>query len=287
MMMTAPPMAANAVTVDVVGSRGYQEKAALCFAHVENVEQHQDADNTELSLPLHAVLPRDFSDMYTSDILADPHHLNDLGRPLFTERAIVDWGLNDIRSLLIVEQLRPEWRGCLPKIKEKGYRLVHLPLDASDDEIVNTLVNSDIYKEHGFDRQFLIQSAQYTVSATRDRSNSGTAALTKPEWRNIIENYQLNLACEAQCRLDYKRACTQLKRSKQSQQASSPPKTSTSPLLRQALLASAPEIPPELKHSMAHKRVSLSQQEKQTIWVQVQSQLYRRLGLDWEADELV
>lgn len=228
--------------------------------------------------------------MYTPDILADPRHLNELGRPLFTERAVVDWGLNDIRSLLIVEKLRPEWGGVLPKIQEKGYRLICLPLDASDEQIVNTLVDSDIYKEHGFHRQFLVQSAQYTVAATRERSGSRNQwrKLTKPEWRNIIENYQLNLACEAQCRLDYKRACSQLKRSKQSQQAaSSPPKTSTSPLLRQALLASAPELPPELKNSIASKRVSLSQQEKQTIWVQVQSQLYRRLGLDWEADELV
>lgn len=36
--------------------------------------------------------------------------------------------------------------------------------------------------------------------------------LSKPEWRNIIENYLLNVAVEAQCRYDFKQKRSEYKR---------------------------------------------------------------------------
>lgn len=252
----------------------------------------------DLYLPLRAVLPTDYSDMYTADLLQS-NNLNSLGRPLFTERALIDWTLNDIRSLLIIDRLRPEWKGRVPKVCERGYRVMHLPLDATNEQIIQTLVNSDMYKEHDFDYNFLHQTAQYTVQAARQRQQqevfsmdgSSNRPLTKPEWRNIVENYLLNLACEAQCRIDYKKTCSYLKKKKQEQHSikpSSPPLNSsnTSPLLKKALLTSSstsPDFPSYLKPS----KPSLSRQEKQQVWVQVQTKLYRRLGLDWEADDLI
>lgn len=243
-----------------------------------------------LFFPLRSVLPQDYSDMYTEDVLADPSQLNSLGRPLFTDRSLVDWQLNDVRSLLIIDKLKPEWNGVVPTVIEPGYRIIVLGLDASDQDIVRALVDSDIYKEHGFDRQFRYQTAQYTVQAARARSAS-PRGLTKPEWRNIIENYLLNLACEAQCRIDYKKTCSAIKRQRAADQQQtitlSPPSPSSnsSTLLKKALLTSLSTSPDFPSKHRPHK-VSLSRREKHQIWVQVQTRLYARLGLDWQPDDL-
>lgn len=269
-------------------------------------------------LPLHSVLPKRFDDMYTADVLANKDLLTSLGRPLFTKRSLVDWAKNDTRSLLIVEALRPEWKGKVPQIIEPGYRVQVLPFDANDDKIIQVLVESDLYREMEFERAFLVQTAHYTVQAARERHGStmDNAVLTKPEWRNIIENYLLNLACEAQCRLDFKKSCAYLKRHKlyqveqQARKASNmntssssvtintaPAKKSTSPLLKKAILTSlstSPDFPTALDHHHHQQQpqrkpasVSLTRQEKQQIWVQVQTELYARLGLNWQPDELV
>ncbi|ANB13142.1 Std1p [Sugiyamaella lignohabitans] len=265
------------------------------FSHIEHVSK----PTTAKVLPLKDLIAKNFSDMYAPEVLADPRLLNDIGRPKFTDRAIVDWTVNDVRSLLIVCELQPEWNGVLPVVQESGYRMMHLPLNASNEQIVDTLVSSDIYKEHNFDKRFLVQTAQYTVEAARRRivgnqaNGNEFAPLSKPEWRNIIENYLLNLGCEAQCRLDYKRVCMQLKRQKQAlAKETSSHSSSSNSLLKKALLASSstsPDFPSYLKNNMNSQKPkpSLTRHEKQVVWVQVQSQLYQRLGLDWEADELV
>lgn len=275
-----------------------QAQQVLTLDAVENKKYH---DNN-LYLPLRDVLPNDYSDMYTKDLLTESN-VNSLGRPMFTERPLVDWTVNDIRSLLIIDNLKPEWNNKIPKICEKGYKVIYLPLNSNDEQIISALINSDIYKEHNFDYNFLYQTAQYTVQAARQRQLSTgifqfeekNNYLTKPEWRNIIENYLLNLACEAQCRIDYKKTCSYLKKKKQDQQISyktstSPPLNSsnTSPLLKKALLTSSstsPDFPSCFKNS--NNKPTLSKQEKHQVWVQVQTKLYRRLGLDWEADDII
>lgn len=261
-------------------------------------------------LPLKSVLPTSYAAMYTPDVLADTTQLTAEGRPLFTQRDLVDWRKNDLRSLLIVPKLRREWNGVAPQIIEPGFRIIVLPLDASEDEIINTLVSSDIYKEHKFEHRFLVQTAQYTVQAARQRNvNQQQGRMTLPQWRNIIENYLLNLACEAQCRLDFKQTCLYLKKHKQreqeqllrqqqeQQQQQQQQKRSTSPLLKKAILTNLMSTSPEFnKHittsnssssASISAKVSLSRTEKQQIWVHVQTELYARLGLNWEADELI
>lgn len=259
-------------------------------------------------LPLRSVLPKSYTDYYTADILSDSALLTPQGRPLFTQRDLVDWTLNDTRSLLIVPELRPEWRGVVPRVIEPGYRVQVLPLDATDDELVQGLVSSDIYAEHKFEHSFLVQTAEYTVQAARARNHGGQQTqLSKPEWRNVIENYLLNLACEAQCRIDFKRKCAELKRLKRDSTSkstapssavkSTSPGKSTSPLLKQAIMTSL-SVSPDFSSSLdsissassadsSKKKASLSRLEKQQIWVTVQTLLYKRLGLNWQADELV
>ena len=98
---------------------------------------------------LDEALPKTFYDMYSPDILlADPSNILCNGRPKFTKRELLDWDLNDIRSLLIVEKLRPEWGNQLPEVVAVGnnmpqFRLQLLPLYSSDETIIATLVHSD------------------------------------------------------------------------------------------------------------------------------------------------
>ncbi|AOW01236.1 YALI0B04796p [Yarrowia lipolytica CLIB122] len=233
-------------------------------------------------ISLQDALPRDFSDMYAPEVVNDPSVLLASGRPIFTQRELIDWTKNDIRSLLIV-CTKPD-HGLLP-ISTPGFRYMYLPLDSTDEEIIATLVQSDLYREHGFDPSFLRQTAQYTVEAARMRADNAKV-LTKPQWRNIIENYLLNLGCEAQCRADFKRACHMAKqpKSKLARAPSLEPidehKSLSSSLLRQALLNTSPE----LKAASLKKR-KLNKSEKQQIWVKVQTELYSRLGLNWAADD--
>ncbi|CCD26248.1 uncharacterized protein NDAI_0H00740 [Naumovozyma dairenensis CBS 421] len=200
-------------------------------------------------------IPPFFQDMYFPEILISESTSGTLlynGRPSFTKRELLDWDLNDIRSLLIVEKLRYEWGNQLPEIITRNhdktdtntgssaaaipkFKFTLLPLDSSDEFIINTLANSDLYLEADLDYEFKLTSAKYTVMAARRRheqllmnnannnspqtqlnSNHQQAnmnmELSKPEWRNIIENYLLNIAVEAQCRFDFKERCSEFKK---------------------------------------------------------------------------
>jgi len=238
-----------------------------------------------IMITLHDALPHSFHDMYAPELLADPSLLID-GRPMFTKRALLDWDLNDIRSLLIVEKLKPEWEGQLPIIySPTGFKFEYLPLDADDATIIKTLVESDIYKEAKFDIGFKEQTAKYTLNAARSRhalflQNSGIPIfynnrLSKPEWRNVIENYLLNLAVEAQCRYDFKKSCHELKKLKKNERPGSQSSGSSSNgLLKRAIMNDAKVIS------------KLTKEDKAKLWTQVQANVYRRIGLDWTPDSL-
>ncbi|KAH9199789.1 hypothetical protein LQ764DRAFT_224711 [Zygosaccharomyces rouxii] len=264
---------------------------------------------------LQDVLPKTFYDMYAPEVvMSDPGNLLPNGRPKFTERELLDWELNDIRSLLIVENLRPEWGGTLPRIISPRhdmpqFRLQYLPLCSSDSFIIETLVSSDLYAEVNLDYEFKLTSAKYTVAAARKRHEHQTGRnelimqLTKPEWRNIIENYLLNIAVEAQCRFDFKHRCSEFKKWKQRRQQESnnlrkpdmppprfiPPKSKSSHsrgnLLEKALMKSFQKnVDDGSAGSIHHGKVGLTKEEKNEIWSQCQARVYQRLGLDWMPD---
>ncbi|CAI4353134.1 BTE_collapsed_G0011350.mRNA.1.CDS.1 [Saccharomyces cerevisiae] len=271
---------------------------------------------------LDEALPKTFYDMYSPDILlADPSNILCNGRPKFTKRELLDWDLNDIRSLLIVEKLRPEWGNQLPEVITVGdnmpqFRLQLLPLYSSDETIIATLVHSDLYMEANLDYEFKLTSAKYIVATARKRHehitgrNEAVMNLSKPEWRNIIENYLLNIAVEAQCRFDFKQRCSEYKKWKLQQsnlkRPDMPPpsiiprknSTETKSLLKKALLKNIQLKNPNnnldelmMRSSAAtneqgKNKVSLSKEEKATIWSQCQAQVYQRLGLDWQPDSV-
>ncbi|SCU92974.1 LAMI_0E12772g1_1 [Lachancea mirantina] len=263
-------------------------------------------------LTLAEALPKVFYDMYSPEILMNQENLLCNGRPKFTKRELLDWDLNDIRSLLIVERLRPEWGNQLPIIDfsletqanaaSPKFQVQLLPLNSPDEFIIQTLSQSDLYLEANLPEDFKLTSAKYTVAAARKRHEQLTGLnepimhLTKPEWRNIIENYLLNVAVQAQCRFDFKKKCTDFKKWKQDQlkvkkpdmppPSTIPPRRRETSLLKRTLLkntakmvAQEPSLPPQLP-----SKVSLTREEKAQLWSLCQAQVYQRLGLDWTPD---
>ncbi|CAI4036361.1 hypothetical protein SMKI_15G2030 [Saccharomyces mikatae IFO 1815] len=299
------------------------------FSHPSTVLTHVTTGSSILDtktpkfvteITLEDALPKTFYDMYSPEVLmSDPANILYNGRPKFTKRELLDWDLNDIRSLLIVEQLRPEWGSQLPTVLTSGvnlpqFKLQLLPSCSSDEFIIATLVNSDLYIEANLDRNFKLTSAKYTVASARKRheeitgSNEPIMRLSKPEWRNIIENYLLNVAVEAQCRYDFKQKRSEYKKWKllnsNLKRPDMPPPSliphcfqthdcsSSGSLLKKALMKNlqlknykndAKTLGAGTQKNVVSK-VSLTSEERAAIWFQCQTQVYQRLGLDWKPD---
>lgn len=225
------------------------------------VHDKQNVEHIECAtIPLRESLPRDFSRYYEPEVYANEKNINEIGRPKHTDRNLVDWGLNDVRSLLF----RPEKARKWPKIQEPGFHIVSLPLDASDDVLVDILAHSDLFKEHKWLTVHVrSEIAAHVVHAAREASG-GNSCLTLPQWRHMVEEYMLNLACQVQCRLDFRKSLSQLKQTKSEIYGSDT--DSCSP----------PELQPE------HVTV----EERCRLWRSCQKALYNRLNLDWKLDQL-
>ncbi|KAF0269437.1 hypothetical protein FOG48_01351 [Hanseniaspora uvarum] len=258
------------------------------FIQANMKSKNEQYDNGMTSIYLKDALPMNFNDYYFPENLMDKSQLLPNGRPKFSHRpGLVDWNLNDLRSLLIVDQLRNEWFGKQPTIypeeivitnskngvREKqniNFKIVVLPLNSDDNTIVNTLVYSDLYFEHGLDPHFKLMTAKYIVQNARKKYSAlhgpnsvhFNMLLSKPEWRNIIDNYLLNIGVEAQCRLEFKIKCKEYKRWKQEQ-----------------LLAQS-----KSQHQTDNTPIVITKEEKALLWQQIQKDVYNRVGLDWQPD---
>ncbi|VEU22380.1 DEKNAAC103596 [Brettanomyces naardenensis] len=240
------------------------------------------------TLSLNDALPKDFSDYYAQDLNTERFSN---GRPVFTRRNLKGWELNDIRSLVIYPDLRPEWHGKIPEVVSPYpnviFRIQIIPLQLSDNEFVDCLAHSDIYRESKFDLAFRESTARYIVEKARLRhrsilqTNFGVPeeafdqstnlvnniqydAYFKFEWRNVIENYLLNLGIENQCRLEFKEQITKLKRVNQHKV-----NCNGSDNLYKKVLAH-------------NNKVSLDDGVKMQIWHDVQKKVYERLDMATE-----
>lgn len=253
------------------------------------------------AVSLEEALPSDFKDMYSADTLQDtlPN-----GRPVFTQRDVLDWQINDIRSLLIVDELKKQWMGQIPQIIPQNgvnFKIQLIPLNATDEDIVRTLVGSDIYKETNFHLNFKIKTATYIVKTVRQKHLTMlkqyyqlqsdiydqqliNTPLLKYEMRNIIENYLLNLGVENQCRSNFKKNCLILKKQKLQLYNLNEDFDKDKNLLKTALINNSNlylNLPNIDKSS-----IKLSRDEKLKIWNQVQTEVYQKLNLDWQPDEI-
>ncbi|KAK9244519.1 hypothetical protein V1506DRAFT_541308 [Lipomyces tetrasporus] len=221
-----------------------------------SLSRQTSSDSSGATIPILSVLdiiPSSFDDIYPSEVLLlfppqPPHHsypyhsrhassssssnhASDEGlfssfgiadlylrRPSFTRRDLIDWELNDLRSLCIVTELKPDWipdaqtptasnhqllTQAVPVLREENFRIVLLPLSADEATITDTLANSDLYIEFGFSMNHRVRLARETIDICL-RNRSDKSVLTKPEWRRLIDNYLLALGCEAQGRVDFK-----------------------------------------------------------------------------------
>ncbi|PRT55232.1 Protein STD1 [Wickerhamiella sorbophila] len=218
--------------------------------HVENVDEPELGDS-QFTLAFDEAVPTDFRPYYDKAHFETGSYLTERGRPEFTDRNLVDWELNDNRSLLIFHQL-PEGWPCLPRIIQKEYQAYLLPTNAGKAQAATILADSNLYIESNIDRDVKLQIARSSVDAAYAEANTTTLSLT--QWRHMIENYLLNLACEVQVRLDYKRALRQLKRNK--------------------------------FYLSPGSSIRISQEERAGVFQKVQATLYRRLGLNWDVDPI-
>ncbi|KAK9460911.1 uncharacterized protein V1516DRAFT_674468 [Lipomyces oligophaga] len=245
-------------------------------------------------------------------------------RPSFTHRALVDWEKNDLRSLCIVPDLHVEWQpylnddGKSARLREDGFVLRVLPTRTNVDEIVDCLVNSDLYREHNISptqRERFVRDTVKLCSANRN-SNDGQLELTKQEWRRIIDIYLLLLGCEAQAQADFERALKYRAalRQKQKQPLTTDKSSERSTdqasqtlasirgrrenLVKRTLVSRAVSTPPSVSSSSSSSSpsspsitISDAKQivtigEQKQIWHDIQILLYSRLGLDWVPTEL-
>lgn len=244
-------------------------------------------------IPLNKALPQDFTDYYSPDLEAEKFSN---GRPTFTKRPLKNWELNDLRSLLIYSEPKPEWNNKIPEILSPypniQFRIQIIPNYCSDNQITELLAHSDIYKESKFDLDYKIKTAKFIVERARLRHkqilidsfgvdplafNSETNLVNdirydcyfKFEWRNIIENYMLNIGIEYQCRSEFKLRINKLKKLTQEKKfnglSDKNPKSSKMDLYKNVLL---------------QNKSTISEEEKMSIWKDVQNEVYRKLDMD-------
>ncbi|KAK9458275.1 hypothetical protein V1511DRAFT_508364 [Dipodascopsis uninucleata] len=161
-----------------------------------------------------------------------------LHRPSFTQRDLVDWIKNDIRSLCFVTSIEQTWNAKLDAfldddenesenqfneyisktcydLKERGFQILVLPLDSDYDTIIDILVSSNIYAEFKFSHNFRYHQAKDALDTCLllkgdrgDRQRRRRPFRSKMEWRRIIDNYLLALGIEAQARVDFQKVIT-------------------------------------------------------------------------------
>lgn len=318
-------------SVETCASSQTQESASVIsslfsgglYATQTTDTNHGDLTDKPLSgvVTLQDVLPKKFDDMYSPDVLRGECFAN--GRPTFTSRNIIDWELNDIRSLLMITEI---WNfpGNLkvpdlkvpPKLAPYKLRIQYVPLNSNDDFIVHSLVESDIYKESKFELNFRMKTADFIVQSARRRHQEFMvnnyhitrdmvetdpqaqelffSSFFKYEMRNIIENFLLNLGVETQCRLDFKTVCSTLKKKRKrdllcqnGHQMLSNDFLSSRSTSKNLLMKAVVNNMNDTAKSQSDKSdlsYKLTKQEKASIWQTVQAQVYENLGLDWQPD---
>lgn len=236
-----------------------------------------------IDISLEQALPKNFADYYSPDL--DVERFSN-GRPIFTKRPLKNWELNDLRSLLIYPELPPDINfnegGKIPSVRSPYpniyFRIQIIPNYISDKQMSKLLAQSDIYKEAKLPFEFRLHTAHYIVERARLRHKQilidsfgvsenqfndgllgdiGWDSYFKFEWRNIIENFMLNLGIEWQCRLEFKERIKKLR-------------------------GIGGGNGNELYKKVLVGATSIETEEfKGALWKEVQRGVYKRLEVDW------
>ncbi|KAG0671592.1 hypothetical protein C6P40_003729, partial [Pichia californica] len=253
-------------------------------------------------LSLNQALPTNYDDYYSPDL--DVEKFSN-GRPIFTKRPLKNWELNDLRSLLIYPEIKSDWKNKIPEIQSPypniNFKIQIIPNYLSDEKFIENLANSDIYKEANFDLNFKLKTVTYIIERARlrhkqilidsfgiDPSNFNINNLLnniqydcyfKFEWRNIIENYLLNLGIEYQCRIEFKSKISKLKKIINE-------KKINSNIDKKSIKNSTSSLKNDLyKKVLVENKLGITDDVKLGIWRDVQSQVYKKLNMDgWEVN---
>lgn len=110
-----------------------------------------------------------------------------------SHRVLVDWVKNRFRSFLLLSHM-PQMD--FPRFPDPNYRFIVLAPDASNDEYIKTLSESDIYREHPLTVQVRQSIAESAVRKHPNRDLNARAA--------IIQDFLWNLGIEIQVARLYK-----------------------------------------------------------------------------------
>ncbi|KAK9480615.1 hypothetical protein V1514DRAFT_324942 [Lipomyces japonicus] len=241
-----------------------------------------------------------------------------LRRPSFTHRDVVNWELNDLRSLCILHDPIPERPDIFSfNLKEDRFEARIIPLTFTPEQIAAGLALSDLYKESEFTAFHRAELAYQTIQLCDPREIAPNyRPLTKQEWRRIIDYYLLALGCETQARLDFHAALASrvykkldksnlLKRVLLNRAVSSnanktrndvnrlvpnnstpsPSKTNLGAILARTTGSIFGSLNKPDKQSVNPAQV-VPRSEQKILWREVQLSVYKRLGLAWEPSEL-
>lgn len=131
-------------------------------------------------------------------------------------RILVDWAKNKFRAMCVLSAM-PQEMDRLPSFgrNSKGFRFIVLPADASDDEYMSVLAESDIYCEHSVPAVVRRRLVLDGIELARNSRAPGEAvpaaggrALSKNDRAFIIQHYLQQMAVEVQVARLYKASAT-------------------------------------------------------------------------------
>lgn len=161
----------------------------------------------------------DFTGMTASEVekLDIMYNRSEFERQLFNDqhRITIDWAKNKFRSVCILTAM-PAHSSTLPVIDELNHcKFSLLRADASDEEYIRTLADSDLYREHNIARNTRMRFARDCIDRTRDAKQPSSANFTKDERALIIRTFLQKLAVEVQVQRLYRGAFRERLREKE------------------------------------------------------------------------
>ncbi|AOW05265.1 hypothetical protein B0I72DRAFT_103802 [Yarrowia lipolytica] len=161
----------------------------------------------------------DFTGMTASEVekLDIMYNRSEFERQLFNDqhRITIDWAKNKFRSVCILTAM-PAHSSTLPVIdKLNNCKFTLLRADATDEEYIRTLADSDLYREHNIARNTRMRFARDCIDRTRDAKQPSSANFTKDERALIIRTFLQKLAVEVQVQRLYRGAFRERLREKE------------------------------------------------------------------------
>lgn len=233
---------------------------------VNDIQLHESHFKLDLDTKLHQGLiinEEEMDEIYRISLGSELAYQN-------TPESLVDWNLNVTRCRLILTSMPlissiPEFQyssNALPLLVgdlAQSCQIILIDPHLTDKQLIYTLINSHIYKEHKLDGNFIKSVAEISVKQSRLLQINSPIKTNSPiisadnqislkfKFKVIaIRNFLVNLAAAATTALEYKDKTEEIKR----------------------------------QLSQENKKPKLSKDEKKKLWDQVRLDVFKRAGLE-------